>query len=279
MYADDSTLHTVGKTVSSISEDLQSEMNKVVSWCDENKMVINTSKTKCMLITTKQKESHLNDDKLEILVNGEGLEQVRQEKLLGVTLDCNLDWSYHIDKVAKKVSSSLALFRRIRKHLPLWSRKLFYNCYIAPHMDYCVTVWGTSSDLSRLLKLQKQAARLILNCDFTVPSADMFKRLKWLPIHDWLKFRKARTVYNCLNGNAPSYLCQMFQTIGNVHSRCTRQSARNDLFLPSRAKLNAFRNSIRYDGATIWNSLPIDTRNATSQACFKQRCMTHLMKN
>ena len=56
-----------------------------------------------------------------------------------------------------------------------------------PHLDYCVTVWGDSSDLNKLAKLQKQAARIILDCHYLTPSKDMFCKLKWLPMKDWVK--------------------------------------------------------------------------------------------
>ncbi len=46
--------------------------------------------------------------------------------------------------------------------------------YIMPHLDYCVTVWGECSDLNKLVKLQKQAARIILDCHYLTPSKDMY---------------------------------------------------------------------------------------------------------
>ena len=156
---------------------------------------------------------------------------------------------------------------------------MFYNSYIAPHMDYCCTVWGSSSHTTRLLKLQKQAARIILNCDWTVSSKDMFRTLKWLPIHDWIKFRKACMVFKCINGTAPSYLCNMFKTVSSMHNRCTRQSCNNDLYLPPRAKLNIYRNSLQYSGAQIWNSLPTNIRAAPNLKVFKHKYLNHYINS
>ena len=59
-----------------------------------------------------------------------------------------------------------ALELSIKHFLPKWSKMMFYNAYIMPHFDYCVTVWGDCSDLNKLTKLQKQAARIILDCTF-----------------------------------------------------------------------------------------------------------------
>ena len=48
MYADDSTVGASGKTVRDVEDKLNGEMAAVTKWCSQNKMVINTSKTKSM---------------------------------------------------------------------------------------------------------------------------------------------------------------------------------------------------------------------------------------
>ena len=44
-----------GHNVDEIQHSLQTNLNAVTTWCEDNIMVINTAKTKCMLITTKQR--------------------------------------------------------------------------------------------------------------------------------------------------------------------------------------------------------------------------------
>ena len=41
----------------------------------------------------------------------------------------------------------------------------------------------------------------------------------------------------------------------DVHKRTTRQTCKKDLYITSKARLNVFRNTIRYSGAHIWNNL------------------------
>ena len=62
-----------------------------------------------------------------------------------------------------------------------------------PHLDYCVTVRGHCSDVSRLEKLRKQAARIILDCHYMTPSKDIFSELRLLPLNEWVKYRKAQS--------------------------------------------------------------------------------------
>ena len=61
LYADDTTLYYIGKSQACIEEQLQTAMLKLSQWCKENGMLINTTKTKVMLITTPQKPVYLNN--------------------------------------------------------------------------------------------------------------------------------------------------------------------------------------------------------------------------
>ena len=85
-----------------------------------------------MLITTKQRQHYLQNNKLAITLNDQELQQVKQHKVIGVVVDENLQWREHVNSVFKKVSHTLALFRRIKHFLPKWSKIMFYNAYISP---------------------------------------------------------------------------------------------------------------------------------------------------
>ena len=141
-FADDSTLHTTGPNIEEIQLSLQADLNVKTTWCTHNEMVINTSKTKATIITTQQRRHHLQNDMLSITLNEHNLQQVNQQKVIGVVVDENLKWREHVNGVYKKISQTLALFLRIKQFLPQRSRLLFYNSYIMPHLDYCVTVCG-----------------------------------------------------------------------------------------------------------------------------------------
>ena len=66
MFADDSTVHTSGPNIEEIQLSLQTDFNVITTWCTDNNMVINTSKTNTMLITTQQRRNHLQNDRLSI---------------------------------------------------------------------------------------------------------------------------------------------------------------------------------------------------------------------
>ena len=54
MLADDTILHTTGKSVVQIQKTLQLCLDNISVWCNVNHMLINPVKTKSVIITTRQ---------------------------------------------------------------------------------------------------------------------------------------------------------------------------------------------------------------------------------
>ena len=91
MYADDTTLSINGKNIFEIEAILNEDLNSVNMWCTNNNMVINPTKTTCMLIGTKQRKAMMEKE-FNIYIGNENIQNVNIQKLLGIYLDHNLDW-------------------------------------------------------------------------------------------------------------------------------------------------------------------------------------------
>ena len=110
----------------------------------------------------------------------------------------------HVDDLCKRLKSRLSLLRRINPFLTLERSFHFYNACIHSHLLYCSSACGNSSltSLLRLLRVQKHAARVILNADFLV----FFSKLKWIPICDLVKWRILQLQF-CIILNPDAPLC------------------------------------------------------------------------
>ncbi len=75
-----------------------------------------------------------------------------------------------------------------------------------------------------IFKLQKRAARMIYDLPTGTPTAPLLKQLNWMPLMDRIKYRKAVMVFKSLNGLAPQYMKELFQFVGEVSCRSTRNS-------------------------------------------------------
>ena len=180
-------------------------------WCKLNRILLNIDNTKVILITTSQKRLHLHNDILHLTYNNDVLNSVENEKVLGVRIDNNLSWSIHIYFIAKKISSNLWLLSKLKDYLSTEHRVQFYKTYIQPHVDYCSTIWGGTSqyNLNRIIRLQKRAVKIIVNYQYD-NIANSMDELKILNKYEQIFLRKAKFMFKISKSVLSLYLNQMF---------------------------------------------------------------------
>ena len=141
--------------------------------------------------------------------------------MLGVIIDTQLNFNEHIDNLCKKLTQRIAVLKKIRRHLPLDQRILYYNAMIKQTMMYGSSVWVSTSvdNLNKVFRLQKRAARVILNADTRANSVDLFRDLNWLPFFHEAKINQCAIVYKRLNGVCPDYMLELLKR--NIDIRST----------------------------------------------------------
>ncbi len=103
-------------------------------WFKENKLCLNSDKTKSMLISGKR--STYRNDVLSVKLNGEIIENVNVMKYLGVKIDNHLTFEAHINTVCGKVAARNSLLWRIRNFISLALALTLYQSLIYPHLLY-----------------------------------------------------------------------------------------------------------------------------------------------
>ena len=150
-------------------------------------MVLSIEKTKTFFISNREKSVQINTNcnLANVKIGNTIIDEVNSTKLLGVNVDNNLSWTMQVAQVKKCTSYRLFLFRKIRKYLPLETRIKYYDYYVKPLIEYCSSVWGICSkeNQTKIIKIQKKAARIILEAPPLTPSEQMFQQLKWLPFN------------------------------------------------------------------------------------------------
>ena len=184
MFADDTTLLASSDcaNVEELKNTLSSEVSNVNEWATNNKLPLNCSKTKTILIDGPRLRKRLRneDRKLEIELKGSTLEQVENVKLLGLELDEELSFDIHIDSLCKKISKRIGILNRIKAYLPRAERILYYNSLIKPLILYCSVTWTSCcshDNLSKIFRLQKRCARVVLDARQRHDTVDLFNTL------------------------------------------------------------------------------------------------------
>ena len=105
-FADDSSLDTSGKTLKEIEVRLQKSITEVSDWCKKNRMCLHPEKTKCIVITTRQKHQR-SPRCIKLEVNSETVTQVKEHRVLGLTIGDELKWESYVGHVCKTVSKNV----------------------------------------------------------------------------------------------------------------------------------------------------------------------------
>ena len=270
LFADDTTIHSSHSDLATTTKMLQDSVDNLVEWAKQNHMSLHPSKTKSMLITTRQKRQNMQTKLPPLFINNHQVEEVDSHKVLGVTIDNNLSWTSHLSVLSKTVSKKVYMLTKIKHFLNLHARKLFFHAHIQSIIDYASTVWDSASanTIKHLNSLHKRALKLVLLKSNSLTFAD-YKRLDILPLKYRLQYNKGVMMHKIISGCAPSSLISSFKLSHSHHSR--------KLYVQI-PRIDLFKGSLTYSGAILWNSLPDSLRTCASLISFKQHHQQHLMK-
>ena len=123
-----------------LSHNINVELNNIQEWLSMNKLSLNVKKTKFMIFHYRQR--NIDDLILDLQINSETIERVTGFNFLGLTLDENLNWNAHIQKVSNKISRTLGVMCKFKNFLPLHVLRNPYNSLILPHFQYGILTWG-----------------------------------------------------------------------------------------------------------------------------------------
>ena len=169
---------------------------------------------------------------------------------------------------------------RIRNLLPLDALLCLYNALILSFLQYGLVVWGqtNASYADPILNLQKKAVRAISFQPRMSPSLPIFNDLKLLKLSEIFELRLLTFDFDSVNKTSPGCFHDFFLFISTVHQYATRQAGQGDLFMSRKNSLQYCLKSIRHLGVKLWNTLPVELRNATSKISFKAKLKIHLLE-
>ena len=188
MYADDTSLCYQSHDLTRLNEAINSDLKKLDTWLQGNKLSLNLAKTHSMLISTKQKQNILKSQNkdLDRKIRENELEVVKKTKYLGVQIDCSLDWKEQIKVVFNKVSRAVGFLRHAKSFLRKETLQTLYTGIVEPHLRYCCSVWGCAgvTEINQLQKLQNRAARIKTNSSYDAPSRPLIEGMGWKTVDE-----------------------------------------------------------------------------------------------
>ena len=115
------------------------------------------------MVIFKSKQKKFESD-LKIKLCGKTLYPTESVKYLGVNIDKNLSWQYHINDLSIKLNRANALLFKMRKYV--YKFKILQSMYFAildSYLFYCCLVWAQNcSIIQRIIILQKKARKYFI---------------------------------------------------------------------------------------------------------------------
>ena len=133
----------------------------MVSWCDNNNLQLNASKTREMIVDLRKRKTPL----APIIINGDSIERVDCFKFLGTIISSDLGGENNTDAVVKKAQQRLFFLRQLKKFgLRREILVQFYRSAIERILAFSTCVWfsGISQcQRSRLDRVVKTASKIV----------------------------------------------------------------------------------------------------------------------
>jgi hypothetical protein len=258
---------------------MQTALSNAANWLNENRLVVNPAKSNFIILGHSSKTKNID---FNLNMNNIPVPRCTSTKLLGITIDDQLRWDEHVNNILTKVSPKLGLLRFLSQSLPPNLLATIYTSIIQPHIDYCISVWGSCNQIyiSNLQKFQNRAARTAcrnisesINC-----SDDIRCSLGWMNIQQRHFYFTSVLMFKAFNNLTSDTVCDRFSLTNVIHGYNTR-FANSDTFHLPKPRTNYLKRSLSYKGANIWNKLSAHVKQSENIYIFKQSCKDFILNH
>ena len=122
-YADDNTLHCIGKAPEEVTSQLEKSSKSIFKWFENNGMKANPDTCHLFLSKNKNFEANINENRIS------------NTRFIGVALDNKLNFNHHIFKICKTANNKLRALARVSHYIDEDKRKILFNSYFILYLS------------------------------------------------------------------------------------------------------------------------------------------------
>ena len=253
-FADDTCISYSAKKIKTLETILNYDLKTVTDWLQANRLSLNVDKSKLIIFKSKQKRL---SNTFSIKLNGSKLEPTDNVKYLGLYIDQNLSFDFHINQLSKKLSRSNGILAKLRHFAPIETLIAVYYSTFYSYLLYGCPVWSLTSliNLNCISILQKKCLRIINFSYFNSHTNNLFINNKILKLNDIIKTQQMKLVFDFKNNMLPNELSQLLTLNCDINKFNTRNVFNKGMYIP-RVNTKSFGiNSLKYSAPTLWNSI------------------------
>ena len=153
LFADNTSIFISGKGMEEMCTKTNDELDKIQSWLNRNKLLLDVLKTHYMIFTPRNKSI----DDADVKIYNTSIQRVYVTKFLGVLIDSKLNRKNHIDYICKKIAKCARILLKARKKLHRCSFISVSYSFAYPYLIYCNHVRGNTykTNLEPIVLMQK----------------------------------------------------------------------------------------------------------------------------
>ena len=258
LYADDTVIYNADPKCEDSQSKLQLSLDKFALWSIQNKLTVNSKKTKLMCFTASKRK--LNSMDVSLTLNDVKLMIVPSYKYLGVTLDSHLKYDLHIKHMLQTISHKTYMLACIRSFMTESIALKIFKAMVLPYFDYGdILFLSANKDLLNDLQIaQNRCLKICL-------------KLPWLTntdlVHKKAKITKLgpRRIYHMNNFMYKRSRDPLYQDVKDLPTRKFLGPVVNRF----KSNGNLYFKSIEHLGAMLWNDLKPEYRLLPTIKRFK----------
>ena len=244
-------------------------LKAVEQWMNEFFLKLNKTKTKILVLAPLSIMA-------SIIIHGTFVENqcirfVSCAKNLGVWLDENLNFSFHIRKVVSSAFMVIRAISKIKYFLPKECLCTIVCSLVLSKLDYCNALYYgiNNKEIALLQSVQNAAIRLIgggrkYDRESLTP---LYNELHWLRISERVVFKLCLIVHKCVWGLGPESYDEMI----------VMKNSRTLKLVEKKFETGYGKRSFSCAGPKLWNCLPMNVREEKDTENFKKRLKSLLM--
>ena len=278
-YADDSQLYIQcdnnEESIRCAITRLEQCISDICEWMSGNSLKINQDKTEFIIFSCKSDQyNHLS-----LNVGSEIIHPSKSVKILGVTLDSNMNMQQDVVNTCRSSYMHIRKINSIRKYLSKESTLTLVNATVLMRLDYCNSLYTglPQKTLHKLQLVQNAAARLITQTPRHYHISPILKEFNWLQVTQRCQYKILVITFKVLHNEAPAYIANLFNWYTPAR---TLRSASTTSLVPNKNKTVMLgRRLIDTTSAALWNNLPNDIKFARNIIHFKKLLRPFITSN
>lgn len=164
LFADDCLIFASHKDWLEVMEKLQSEVNRIILWTENNVMRLNELKSVLLVLGTTIRVGRIkNLSSLHVYIKNARIYCSREMKFLGIWYDSTMKFNKHISNICKKSGLYVRTFYSLKKCFPVSVLMQIYHSLFISTFTFGIVIFGNNykTNVNRLQSIQNRILKII----------------------------------------------------------------------------------------------------------------------